>query len=71
MELAVRTPDFKFDHGQQIVVYLASNQDETPAKLRHSGGSRNPEGLGNRGPDYQCVGLTRWRGVLQGSHQDG
>ena len=42
-------------------------QGETFAKLRHSGESRNPEGLGKRGPYYQSEGLTRWRGVLQRS----
>ena len=44
-------------------------QGETFAKLRHSGESRNPEGLGKRGPYYQSEGLTRWRGVLQRSLQ--
>ena len=48
---------------------------ETFAKLRHSGESRpftgrnvHPEGAGKRGSDYQCVGLKRWRGVLQRPH---
>ena len=36
------------------------------AKLRHSGESRNPQGLGKRGSDYQCVGPKRWRGFCKG-----
>ena len=44
---------------------------DTSAKLRHSGESRNPEGLGKRRSDYQCVDLKRCRGILQGALRGG
>ena len=53
--------------GESVASLRVPFATETPAKLRHSGESRNPEGLGKRGSDYQCVGLKRCRGVLEGS----
>ena len=55
--------------GDCVVVFAAS--EETPAKLRHSGESRNPEGSGKRGITGFPLGALSTNGFCRGLPRKG